>query len=319
MKKSLLLPLLFAGNLLAQTDPVKIQTVFVGLDNTVPINANVICRNAAGKDGLVLTVSHQVDGSTLQPTAIRVYKANGDSATPQCALLAPANESNENRSILMFGEFGNDASNPPVRLKIVGDIFTKASLPTDFATCAPVQNLRGLSSNNIIQLLAGPVIAFAQRQDTTQMQLGQPQTIGVGAGCPVGTKMVIQVAWSGGIVSATSENDSLLYKYYTVYADSAGTTVKRFPYKVADLNDNDNYHDLCMNSLLKPIRVEFVAGKVQDPNGDKNPLTARDLTYCSTATGFKKLTGPGEEILWGHPQLVDITNPSKSTVVAKPQ
>ena len=38
--------------------------------------------------------------------------------------MAPANENGENRTVLLLGEFGTAVSNPPVEVRIVGDLFT---------------------------------------------------------------------------------------------------------------------------------------------------------------------------------------------------
>lgn len=48
-------------------------------------------------------------------------------------------------------------------------------------------------------------------------------------------------------------------------------TVK--PIAVADLNDNDNNHDLCIGVDGEPVSVFFPARALTDPNDDLNPDT----------------------------------------------
>ena len=40
-----------------------------------------------------------------------------------CAVLTPANENGENRTVLLLGEFGTAVTNPFVEVRIVGDLF----------------------------------------------------------------------------------------------------------------------------------------------------------------------------------------------------
>jgi hypothetical protein len=269
----------------AQTDSARIVTVFFGLDDALPITVNSVCPGGFNQDGLIVSTSHPLDSTTLDAADIRVYLANGDSATPVCVTLAPADEHNELRTILTAGNLGNATLNPPVRVKIVGDLFTLASAATDFATCLPSVNLKGAEHDTVIPLTAGPTIAFAHRQDTTRLDLGVPDSTGIGAGCPLGTALVVQVMWVGGVVAHVGTlPDSLLNVFYTVWVDSLGTNVPRTPFALADLYDNDNFHDLCLATTEQPVMVSFEAGYVEDPNGDANPFTNLALTYCAAAT-----------------------------------
>ena len=52
----------------------------------------------------------------------------GDIHIPICVFLAPANENGENRTVLLIGEFGTAINNPPVEIRIVGDLFTTDTL-----------------------------------------------------------------------------------------------------------------------------------------------------------------------------------------------
>ena len=48
--------------------------------------------------------------------------------------------------------------------------------------------------------------------------------------------------------------------------------------RLADLDDNDNNHNLCLNVADRAASVSFPAGHVVDPNGDLNPATEVAVT-----------------------------------------
>ena len=88
----------------------------------------------------------------------------GNIHTPLCVSLAPANENGENRTVLLLGEFGTPVTNPPVEIRIVGDLFTTDPLSGESA-CPAIMNLNGITTTNVIPLADGPSLFFAQRID----------------------------------------------------------------------------------------------------------------------------------------------------------
>jgi hypothetical protein len=280
-------------------DSVRMITAFYGIDDFLPIA--VYCPGAGAVDGLVVVFSHKLDEGTLEPGDFVVTALDGTTTTPACATLPPAAESNEARTVLLVGQFGTGVVNEPVSVEVVGDLFTLASTPSETATCSAPQNCFGLQNNSVIPLAEGPIISFASVLDAGEMQLGQPYVNGppgndIGAGCPVGTTQVVQVVWSGGVVpSMPGVADTTLRQFYTVWVDDGGTPVPALPFALADLDDNDNYHDLCLTTALPPIEVTFEAGEVEDPNGDLNPFTACPVTYCQEVnTG---ISAPEEDLV----------------------
>ena len=73
--------------------------------------------------------------------------------------LAPANESGENRTVLLLGEFGTAVTNPPVEVRVVGDFFTTDTTFGESA-CLEVINLNGITTTNVIPLDDGPSLFF---------------------------------------------------------------------------------------------------------------------------------------------------------------
>ena len=184
------------------------------------------------------------------------------------ATLRPANEDGENRTVLLIGEFGNDGSNPPVEVRIVGDVLTKKKR-SEASALSEAKNLKGTSTKNVIPLGKGPKMFFAQILE------------GDLAERPSSTGQVVQVAWEGGITpndKSVSEED--LAQFYRVYVDKNGKLIPLTPKSIADVNDNDNFHQLCVVSNDPIAKVSMPANIVKDPNGDPNPDTEVIVSYC---------------------------------------
>ena len=69
-----------------------------------------------------------IDASSLSENDFEVVDNIGNIHTPVCVSLAPANDNGENRTVLLFGEFGTAVTNPPVEVRVVGDLFTTDTL-----------------------------------------------------------------------------------------------------------------------------------------------------------------------------------------------
>ena len=72
----------------------------------------------------------------------------------------------------------------------------------------------------------------------------------------------------GGEIGAA---EARMYRVTLQQAD--GIIVTAAPMAVADLNDSDNNHELCLGVPGTPQSVFFPAGALTDPNEDLNPDT----------------------------------------------
>ncbi len=265
---------LFALFALATTYQSKAQvssivSAFFGLDNAMPLQANFLCPGAQGMDGMPVNFIYPIDASTLSAADFEVEDSLGNIHIPMCAVLAPANENGENRTVLLIGEFGNAATSPPVEVRVVGDIFTISTLSGESA-CSEIINLNGVSTTNVVPLADGPSLFFAQRIDGNLNE------------CSSGIQ-TIQVAWNGGItphISGDSEAD--LSQYYIGYSDSSGVLIPHIPISIADINDNDNFHQLCFLTSDDIVKISMEANKVEDPNQDPNQYSEIDVNYCTS-------------------------------------
>ena len=244
-------------------------SAFFGLDNGLP---SLLCNQIGSQlDGMPVNFKFPIDASSLSETDFEVIDSLGNIHTPICAFLAPADEDGENRTVLLLGEFGTAVTNPPVELRVVGDLFTTDTISGESA-CSEIINLNGISTTNVIPLDDGPSLFFSQRIDGDLDE------------CSSGTQ-TIQVAWNGGItpyISGDAESD--LFQYYVGYSDSSGVLIPHIPISIADINDNDNFHQLCFSTSDEIVKISMMANTVEDPNQDPNLYSEIDVSSCTPLT-----------------------------------
>ena len=246
---------------------------FFGLDNALP--SLLLCNQLGGQlDGMPVNFKYPLDASSLSETDFEVVDSLGNIHTPLCVSLAPANENGENRTVLLLGEFGTPVTNPPVEIRIVGDLFTTDPLSGESA-CPAIMNLNGITTTNVIPLTDGPSLFFAQRIDGNLNE------------CSSGTQ-TIQVAWNGGVTPFIDDDtESDLSKYYIGYSDSSGVLIPHVPTSIADINDNDNFHQLCFSTNDEIVKISMMANAVEDPNHDPNLYSEIDVSSCATSTSIQ--------------------------------
>ena len=248
-----------------------IVSAFFGLDNGLP---SLLCNQLGSQlDGMPVNFKFPIDESSLSESDFEVLDSLGNIHNPICVFLAPANENGENRTVLLLGEFGTAVTNPPVEVRVVGDLFSTDALSGESA-CSEIINLNGITTTNVIPLDDGPSLFFAQRIDGNLNE------------CNSGTQ-TIQVAWDGGItpyISSDAESD--LFQYYIGYSDSSGVLIPHTPISIADINDNDNFHQLCFSTSDEIVKISMMANTVEDPNQDPNLYSEIDVSFCASSTSI---------------------------------
>ena len=271
--KTLLSAIIISTFVLKAKSQDTLVSAFFGLDNALP---SLLCNQIGSLlDGMPVNFKLPLDASSLSETDFEVLDSLGNTYTPICAFLAPANENGENRTVLLLGEFGAAVTNPPVEIRVVGDLFTANTLSGESA-CSEIINLNGITTTNIIPLDDGPGLFFAQRIDSNLNE------------CDSGTQ-TIQVAWNGGItpyISGDTESD--LFQYYIGYSDSSGVLIPHGPISIADINDNDNFHQLCFSTSDEIVRISMMANTVEDPNQDPNEYSEIEVSYCTPLTSIEE-------------------------------
>lgn len=239
----------------------RLLTAFFGRDSDLPLSALILYRKALNKDGMPLVFSQEVDPSTLEVNDFEVTTQNGDKFMAEHATLMPANEEFELRTVLLIGEYGDHPENPPVSVEVVGDLKTRSG-----------QQLKG-QSIGVIPLPDGPVISYAEHftidEDYPYVKRGR------GCDCPrEETQLVVRAVWSGGVRALDGrELGNPELDRFEVELLQGQDTIKVQPYKLADLGDNDNNIDLCLEEKGLPLSVRVKANTAIDPNDDKNPMT----------------------------------------------
>jgi len=248
-------------------------SAFFGLDNRLP---SLLCNQQGSLlDGMPVNFKFPLDASSLSETDFEVVDSLGNIHIPMCAVLAPANENGENRTVLLLGEFGTAVTNPPVEVRVVGDLFTIDTLSGE-SVCSAIINLNGITTTNVIPLADGPSLFFAQRIDGNLNE------------CNSGTQ-TIQVAWDGGItpyISGDTESD--LFQYYIGYSDSSGVLIPHIPISISDIDDNDNFHQLCFSTSDEIVKISMMANTVEDPNHDPNLYSEIDVSSCTLLTSIEE-------------------------------
>lgn len=248
-----------------KTREVKILTVFFGLDNALNRLSRFLYKNAPGQDGMPVVFSHELDPSTLDASDFEVTTQNGDVFQIEAVTLLPAEEAYELRTMLLIGEYGNHPDNPPVSFNVVGDLMTRTGV-----------NYKG-QSKEVIPLEEGPVLSYAEYftfdEDYPYLESG------AGCDCPKeGTQMVVKVVWSGGVRALNGDElgENELDDFTVTMVKGSDTTLVN-PFQLADLSDNDNNIDLCLDREGIPIRVQANENIAIDPNDDPNPKTEIDV------------------------------------------
>ena len=248
----------------------ELLSAFFGLDDGLFQVANLICSGAAGKDGMPVIFSSEIDHTTLQAGDFRVTTAAGRTGTMHCVSLLPATDAGELRTALLIGEFGNADNDPPARVEVVGNLHSLDGR----------RNFRG-ANIAVIPLAAGPQLVLAERVSQGAVDLGLGLARTRGSACPsTGVVQAIRVVWAGGVTlpDGSEPGDAERRHYRVSVRTSEGLDHQIVPVALANLGDGDNNHILCLDTADRVLAVSFPAGVLQDPNGDLNPQTSVALS-----------------------------------------
>lgn len=243
-----------------QNREAKVLTAFFGLDK-LPLQSFLLYYKAYGKNGMPLVFSQELDPSTINTSDFEITTKDGIKHKVEFVTLRPAEEEFELRTLLFIGEYGTHPENPPILVKVVGDLFSRSG-----------HNYKG-QSVPVIPLPAGPTISYAEHfiidDDYPYVESGR------GCDCPKEeTSLVVRTVWAGGVraLNGTELGDAEL-EAFTVHMVKDQDTIEVTPFKLADLGDNDNNIDLCLKESGIPILVEAEANIAIDPRDDPNPST----------------------------------------------
>ncbi len=258
-------------NLPSESDgrTARLISAFFGLDNALPRRANLICRGASGRDGMPVIFSTEIAVDTLQAGDFEVTTRSGLKGEMHCASFMPATDAGELRTVLLVGEFGSAATDPPVRVRVTGNVHALDGR----------LNFRG-AEIEVTPLAPGPTIVLAEQvlRFDRSGSLSRQRT--QGSTCPEdGVEQAVRVVWAGGVtLPGGGEPGQDVGELYRVTVETRdGTRREVVPHALADLGDGDNNHLLCLDTTDRPISVSFPAGILTDPNEDLNPATSSEI------------------------------------------
>ena len=231
-------------------ESVEILTAFFGLDNGVPGQA-FGCGLFGLQDGMPIVLNRRIPlPALLDPSVFVVHRASGAESPVRCATLAPAEEAEERRTILLLGEYASD-DDPPVGVEIVGTLLTDDGV-----------DAKGARTETVTPLAAGPSIVMAEHYPTSELPTSGTDE------CPADTDHIIKLTWDGGVSGPGGVDLDESHRLGTKVEYANGEV--RVATLLADAFDHDNHVELCMSAPGKPVAITAGSGLYEDPNGDLN-------------------------------------------------
>ncbi len=232
----------------------RILSAYYGLDRLPPRVVQICPLQSVRRNGMPVTFSVRLDGDTIALEDFAVETASGESVTPRCATLLPADEPLERRTVLLAGPFGTP-ENPPRAVEVVGEVADVNGV-----------SVKGLRTTTITPLASGPSLVVAERF--------APTTPGLAGECPAATKQVVQLTWEGGVTGPRGAELGEAQRQAVTVTLEDGSTVT--PVALAD-DDPDNFVHACLDVTTPAKSVSVSAGHFHDPGDDANPATAIDV------------------------------------------
>jgi len=248
-----------------QQRETRVLSAFFGLDNALPLAAIGLSWKAPGKDGMPIVFSHEIDPESLDANDFMITTAQGNIHEVDVVTLRPAIEAFELKTVLLIGDFGDHPDDEPIEVSIVGDLLSRSG-----------NNFKG-EKVKITPLVEGPFLSYA---DYFELDTKYPIVEeGRGCDCPRDkTIIVVRTVWAGGVRALSGEElGANELQNFDVYLQVEGDTIVAHPFKLADLRDNDNNIDLCIDEEGIPLKVSVKVNTAIDPRGDANDFTSMEV------------------------------------------
>ena len=222
--------------------PAAILSAHFALNNAAPLG---------GADALPVVFSVELDPSTVVAEHFIISRGDGVRSRPTEALLSPANEGDENRTVLLVGDFGAPDDGPPTHVSVSGALYSEDG-----------QALRGL---------AAPVSAFEVAPTVVYAEVLQP-----GEGRCEGAGSMVRTYWTEGLRALSPD----AAQHVAVHTESGERLQPTgFDDQAAPGSDGaaDNVLDLCMGQQGRPVRLQIEAGILTDPASHANAKVDVDV------------------------------------------
>ena len=211
-----------------EAESVQILSAFFGLDSRIP-GFLFGCGLSGPQDGMPIVLDRRIPlPALLDPSVFVVHRASGAESPVGCATLAPADEAEERRTILLLGEFASDGD-PPVGVEIVGTLLTDDGV-----------DAKGALVETVVPLAAGPSIVLAEHYLISELPTGGTDE------CPADTDHIIKTTWEGGVSGPGGADLDESHRLGTTVEYASGEV--RVATLLADAFDNDNHVEFCMSA-----------------------------------------------------------------------
>ena len=221
--------------------PAEILSAHFAIDEAPPLG---------GDDALPVVFSAEIDAASVVPQAFLVALEDGSRARPRQALLAPASEDDENRTVLLVGEFGGPLDNPPRNVAVVGALYTEDG-----------RSLR-YTAAEVLAFDVPPVVVYAEAREPR-------------AGRCEGAGIVVRTYWQEGLRGVDRDDLDAV----TVERRGGGEA-RPFAFDDHALDSQereDNVLDLCLRGEQPPLRLRVQPGAFTDPAGHASAAVDIDV------------------------------------------
>lgn len=213
-----------------------------------------------GRDGLLVVFDVELDAAAMQPRAFVVSRADAGPVFPTRAVLAPASEDDENRSVLLVGDFGDaTAEHQPSHVAVLGPLYAEDGT-----------SLQGLGAS-VVPFEAPPQVVAA---------LALPPAPGhcEGAG------QVLRTYWTDELRGVEPDD---LARVRVRLDGGAVVSPVRFEDHATDHDEagQDNVLDLCVDDPAPLRGLSIEAGAFRDVAGHASALVELRLDQFSGPSG----------------------------------
>ncbi len=210
-----------------------------------------------GLDSIAVVFSEDVDAASLRPDVFLVLLADGGRTLAREAVLAPASEADENRTVWLLGDFGDPRRRPP----------------TDVVVIAPLHTESGSSLEGVL----APVLGFGEGGHIVHAQ-AEPEF------CESGEPR-IRTFWTDALRDVAQEDLQAITLELV-----SGRTVSPSSFEDhADVGSfigesrDDNVLDLCVPAQERVIGVRVQAGSFTDVPGHRSAGTKAPVARAPAA------------------------------------
>ncbi|MFV8752521.1 hypothetical protein ACNOYE_18395 [Nannocystaceae bacterium ST9] len=195
-------------------------------------------------DVLVLVFASEIDPLGLVPEAFGIVRADGQRVRPVEVRLGPADEGDENRSVILVGEFGEPQAEP-IAVHVIGSLFGEAG-----------ESFAGLDVEVSPSAAADRLLVIER--------LGPDPSR-----CP-GAQQVLRTYWSDALAGVAASD---LAAIELLLADGSARAPIDFDDHAGREGEvglgpaDDNVLDLCIDVATPVVRLRIAAGQFTDAQG----------------------------------------------------